>query len=47
MWNDMPADTADFTSLNNLNNFKKSIMRVDITAHLKCFSFMYFVYLSI
>jgi len=31
----MPADTADFTSL---TNFKKSIMRVDITAHLKCFS---------
>jgi len=30
----MPADTVDFTSL---TNFKKSSMRVDITAHLKCF----------
>jgi len=29
-----PADTVDFTPL---ANFKKSIMRVDITAHLKCF----------
>jgi len=27
----MPADAVDFTSL---GNFKKSIMRVDITAHL-------------
>jgi len=30
----MPADTVDFTSL---TNFKKSIMRVDITAQLTCF----------
>jgi len=34
VWNDMPADTADFASL---TNFKKSVMRVDNTAHLKCF----------
>jgi len=34
VWNDMPADTVDFTSL---TNFKKSSMRVDVTAHLKCF----------
>ena len=26
VWNDMPADTVDFTSL---TNFKESIMRVD------------------
>jgi len=31
---DMFTDTVDFTPL---TNFKKSIMRVDITAHLKCF----------
>jgi len=30
----MPADTVDFTSL---TSFKKSIMRANITAHLKCF----------
>jgi len=34
VWIDMPADTVDFTSL---TNFKKSTMRADITAHLKCF----------
>ena len=34
VWNDMPTDTVDFTSLTNV---KKSIMRVDITARLKCF----------
>jgi len=41
VWN---ADTVDFTFL---TNFKKSIMRVDITAHLKCFpqAFCLFVYL--
>jgi len=33
-WNDMLVDTVDSTSL---TNFKKSIMRVDITAHLKRF----------
>jgi len=30
----MPADTVDFTSL---TNFKKSVTRVDVTAHPKCF----------
>jgi len=34
VWNDMPADTVDFTSL---TNFKKSVTRVDVTAHPKCF----------
>jgi len=34
VWNDVPADTVYFTSF---TNFKKSIMRVDITAHLRCF----------
>jgi len=34
VWNDMPSDTVDFTSLTTC---KKSIMRADITAHLKCF----------
>ena len=33
VWNDIPADAVDFTFL---TNFKKSFMRVDITAHLKC-----------
>ena len=44
VWNDMPADAVDFTSL---ANFKKSITPVDITAHLKCFpqAFCIFVYL--
>jgi len=36
-----PADTADFTSL---TNFKKSVMRVDITARLRV-SLKHFVYL--
>ena len=34
VWSNMPTDTVDFTSL---TSFKKSIMRVNITAHLKCF----------
>jgi len=34
VWNDIPADAVDFTSLTNVT---KSIMRVDITAQLKCF----------
>ena len=34
MWNAMPADTVDFSSF---TNFKESIMRVNVTAHLKCF----------
>jgi len=29
----MPTNTVDFSSL---TNFKKSVMRADITAHLKC-----------
>jgi len=33
-FNDTPADTVDLTSL---TNFKKFIMRVDITAHRNCF----------
>jgi len=38
IWNDMPPDTVDFTSLTHL---KKSSMRVDITAR------KHFVYLSV
>ena len=34
VWNDIPADAVDFTSLTNVT---KSIMRVDITAQLKSF----------
>jgi len=32
VWNDLPTDTVDSTSLTNT---KKSFMRIDITAHLK------------
>jgi len=35
----MPAGTVDFTSF---TSFKKSIMSVDITAHMKCFSSAFF-----